>query len=114
MKLRSDSKFDFDAVSCDDTIVATISTSASLTSGGKYGVGKMMKLRSDMLFLTLVEAERRLVVLTEQDVYEKCLAEVAGGRLPPEIEFALAVIPDELRAKVMKARDASSKEVSPK
>lgn len=113
LKLRSGGKFDFDAVSDDDTIVATISTSASITTGGKHGVGKMMKLRSDMLFLLMAEAKRRLVVLTEQDMYAKCLAEVDGGRVPPEIEFALAEIPDELSTRLQKARAASSKEVSP-
>jgi hypothetical protein len=114
VKLRSGGKFDFDAVSSDDEIVATISTSASITSGGKHGVGKMMKIRSDMLFLTMADAKRRLVVLTEKDMFDKCLAEVAGGRVPPEIEFALAEIPDELREKLKKARKASSDEVQPK
>jgi hypothetical protein len=74
VKLRSGGKFDFDAVSSDDEIVATISTSASITSGGKHGVGKMMKIRSDMLFLTMADAKRRLVVLTEKDMFDKCLA----------------------------------------
>ena len=111
VKLRSGGKFDFDAVSSDDTIVATISTSASITSGGKQGVGKMMKIRSDMLFLTMAEAKRRIVVLTEKDMFERCLSEVAGGRVPPEVEFALAVIPDDLRSRLIAAREQSSKEV---
>jgi len=38
----------------------------------------MLKLRSDMLFLTLDEAVRRLIVLTEKDMYELYLKEVAG------------------------------------
>ncbi len=113
VKLRSGGKFDFDAVSADREIVATISTSASITSGGKHGVGKMMKLRSDMLFLTMAGAKRRIVVLTEKDMYARCLAEVERGRVPPEIEFALAAIPDELRARLKKARDSASREVSP-
>jgi len=114
LKLRSGGKFDFDAVCDDDQIVATISTSNSLTSGGKHGVGKLMKLRSDMLFLIMAEAKRRIVVLTEQDMYDRCLAERDGGRVPLEIEFVLAAIPDELRARLKKAKDESSREVSPK
>ena len=114
VKLRSGGYFDFDAVSGDDTIVASISTSASITSGGKNGVGKMMKIRSDMLFLSMIEAKRRIIVLTEKDMFDKCILETNGGRVPPEIEFALAVIPDDLREKLKKARDLSSKEVSPK
>jgi hypothetical protein len=114
LPLRSGGKFDFDAVSADERIIATISTSSSLTSGGKHGVGKMMKLRSDMLFLIMASAERRLVVLTEDDMYRRCLAESEGGRVPPEVEFVLAVIPQELRARLEKAKAMSSAEVSPK
>src|ERR1022692_905424 len=68
LPLRSGGVFDFDAVSEDHSIVATISTSGAKTSGGKHAVGKILKLRSDMLFLTMVEAKRRIVVLTERDM----------------------------------------------
>jgi hypothetical protein len=114
LTLRSGGKFDFDAVCEDDEIVASISTSSSMTSGGKAGAGKLMKLRSDMLFLLMSEATRRIVVLTEKDMYNKCLVEREGGRVPPEIEFALAVIPEDLRLKLIKAKDQSSREVSPR
>lgn len=114
LPLRSGGKFDFDAVSSDEKIIATISTSSSLTSGGKHGIGKMMKLRSDMLFLIMAAAERRIVILTEQDMYKKCLAEAKGGRVPPEVEFVLATIPEELRERLEKAKAKSSAEVSPK
>ena len=113
LKLRSGGMFDFDAVCDEDEIVATISTSSSLTSGGKHGVGKLMKLRSDMLFLLMASAKRRIVVLTEEDMYKRCLAESKSGRVPPEIEFALAAIPDDLREKLVSAKSASSKEVTP-
>lgn len=114
LPLLSGGKFDFDAVSTDEKIIATISTSSSLTSGGKRGVGKMMKLRSDMLFLIMAAAERRLVVLTEQDMYDRCAAEEKAGRVPPEIEFVLAAIPEELRERLEKAKAKASAEVSSK
>jgi hypothetical protein len=47
LPLRSGGVFDFDAVSDDHSIVATISTSGAKTSGGKHAVGKILKLRSD-------------------------------------------------------------------
>src|SRR2546423_8411977 len=95
LPLRSGGVFDFDAVSDDRSIVATISTSGSKTSGGKNAVGKILKLRSDMLFLTMVEPERRIIVLSEQDMCDQCLKEAAGGRVPKEIEFVCAPIPEE-------------------
>ncbi|MGA2063740.1 MAG: hypothetical protein ABSG86_02165 [Thermoguttaceae bacterium] len=111
LALRSGGVFDFDAVSEDHSIVATISTSGSKTSGGKYAVGKMLKLPSDMLFLTLVKnAQKRIIVLTEQDMCDQCNKEAAGGRVPPEIQFVCACIPDDLRARLVVARQKASSE----
>jgi hypothetical protein len=110
LPLRSGGVFDFDAVSEDRSIVATISTSGSKTAGGKHAVGKILKLRSDMLFLTMVNAKRRLIVLTEQDMRHQCEKEATSGRVPPEIEFICATIPDELRARLLAARSKASAE----
>ena len=67
VQLTSGGVFDFDAVSSDKTIIASISTSGSRTASGKYATGKMMKLRSDILFLLMTNAVRRLVILCETD-----------------------------------------------
>lgn len=110
LPLRSGGVFDFDAVSEDRSVVATISTSGSKTSGGKNAAGKILKLRSDMLFLTMVEAKRRLIILTESNMLDQCEKESAGVRVPPEIEFACAEIPDDLRARLVAARLKASGE----
>ncbi len=110
VRIRSGGVFDFDAVSDDCSVVATISTSGAKTSGGKYAVGKILKLRSDMLFLTMVEAKRRIVNLTERDMYDQCLKEGEGKRTPPEIEFAYAEIPEELNSRLIAARRKASEE----
>lgn len=110
LPLRSGGVFDFDAVSEDRTIVATVSTSGSKTSTGKNAVGKLLKLRSDMLFLMLVEAKRKIIILTEQDMCDQCEKELLGGRAPKEIEFACAVIPDQLRVRLNAARMRASNE----
>jgi len=110
LRLRSGGVFDFDAVSADQSIVATISTSGSKTSGGKNAVGKMLKLRSDMLFLTMIDAKRRIVVLTERDMCDQCEKEMQGGRVPPEIEFVCAILPDEIRTRLIAARQKASGE----
>jgi hypothetical protein len=110
LQLRSGGVFDFDAVSEDRSIVATISTSGAKTSGGNYAVGKMLKLRSDMLFLTMVEAKRRIIVLTERDMCDQCEKEFAAGRVPKEIEFVCADIPVNLRERLIKGRERASGE----
>jgi hypothetical protein len=86
LPLRSGGVFDFDAVSEDHSIVATTSTSGARTSSGNHGSGKILTLRSDMLFLTMVEAKRRVIILTEQDMCDQREKEFAGGRVPPEIK----------------------------
>lgn len=106
--------FDFDAVSADRTVIASISTSGGKTASGNYAVGKLMKIRSDMLFLHMAEgAKQRMLVLTEQSMLDVCEKERLAGRTPKGIEFHLADIPSELRAKLVKARAEASKEVTP-
>jgi hypothetical protein len=113
MKLTSGGLFKFDAVDADGQMIASISTSAPKTAGGKPGSGKMHKLRADILFLLLTEAQRRMLILTEQDMYERCLKEKAAGRVPGSIEFFHAPLPDDLVRRIRASREAASKEVSP-
>lgn len=107
-------KYSFDAVSDDKKVVAAISTSGARTSSGKNAVGKMLKIRSDVYFLLLVDAESRIVILTEPDMYELCQKEKQNGRVPQEVEFMLCKIPDDLAEKLKESRRRAASEVSPK
>lgn len=111
--LTSGGYFDFDAVSADRSIAATISTSGAKTASGKHAVGKLLKIRSDMYFLLLANVLRRVVVLTEHDMYELCLKESAGGRVHGDIEFVHVEIPTDLATRLTAARSKASEEVSP-
>jgi len=111
--LESGGEHGFAAVSTDRTIAATICTGGAKTAGGNFASGKVMKLRSDMLFLTMVGASRRLIVLTEDDTYELCLREREAGRVPAGIEFAHVTIPPALQKRLVVARGISSRESSP-
>jgi hypothetical protein len=113
LKLSSGGFFDFDAVSEDKIIAGCISTSGGKTSSGKAAVGKLLKIRSDMLFLHLaVGLTRKLLILTEPDMHQVCLKERSGGRAPLDIEFHHAPIPAELRGRLSLARAAASREVT--
>ncbi|MEI6825896.1 MAG: hypothetical protein WCK54_09905 [Desulfuromonadales bacterium] len=113
LPLVSGGYFDFDAVNADKTIAATISTRGAKTASGKHAVGKLLKIRSDMYFLLLANVQRRIVVLTEPDMYELCQKESAGGRVHSSIEFVHAEIPDDLASRLKTARTKASEEVSP-
>lgn len=113
VSLRPGGVFDFDAVSDDGNVVANISTSGSKTASGKHAVGKMLKVRSDVYFLLLANADRTLMLLTEQDMYDQWLKERENGRVPDAIEFVHVEIPDELDARLRASRSRASREVSP-
>jgi len=63
-----------------------------------------------MLFLSMVEAKRRIIVLTEPDMCQECEKEFASGRVPKEIEFACAEIPNDLRSRLAERRAKASAE----
>ena len=113
LRLNSGGVFDFDAVSTDDSIVVSISTSSASTSGGKGGAGKLQKLRADMLFLNMAEAQKRIIALTERDMYELCEKEKRDGRVPLNIDFVYAKLPENLAIRLMEAKKFASSEVSP-
>lgn len=112
-RLTSGGFFDFDAVSPDGSVVASISTSGAATASGKNGVGKLQKIRADVLFLTLAEADRRIIILTERDMYDRCMQESLAGRLPKCVEFCLVEVPEHLISALKQSRAQASREVSP-
>ena len=52
------------------------------------------------------------MILTELDMHRVCLKEQAGGRVPSDVEFHLANIPADLLNRLLKAREAASREVT--
>lgn len=116
VRLSSGGFFEFDAVSEDNKIVALISTSGARTARGKRASGKLHKIRSDMFFLLLVpNIDRRIVVLTEADMYKFWEKEKESGRVPSSIEFKHAEeIPEKLVSKLTISRGNASREVTSK
>lgn len=113
VRLISGGTFAFDAVSDDIRIVACISTSSARTASDKQGAGKIHKIRSDMLFLLLARAKRRLALFTEPDMATFWRREQTKGRLPKRIEVVLVPLQDVMRVVLRKAQRRSSREVSP-
>jgi hypothetical protein len=111
LQLESGGFFEFDAVSPKGEVVATISTSAAKTANGKLATGAVMKHRSDMLFLLMVPAGRRLLVLTNRTMELYWERQRARGRVPTQIEVLYAELPAELEEKLMGARSRSSAEM---
>lgn len=113
LKLAPGGVFDFDAVSADEKIVASISTSAAHTASGKLAVGKLNKIRSDMLFLLMASCDQRLVILTDETMFQQLQKERSAGRIPTSIEFSHAKILPELQRRLTSSQEAASREVTP-
>ncbi len=113
LQLSSGGFFEFDAVSADRNIVANISTSSARTRSGKLATGKIHKLRGDMLFLLMVQADKRIIVLSEKDMCDYMIKEKDNGRVPMEIEFVHAPIPEDLKKELTAAKKIAAQEVMP-
>ncbi|MBN4052688.1 hypothetical protein JYU07_00225 [Roseiflexus sp. AH-315-K22] len=111
VELSSGALFDFNAVSSDSEIVASISTSALRSAGGKLGAGKMEKIRSDAYFLVLAEVGTKALVFSEKEMYERWITEQEQGRVPSSIDVLWARIPPGLNKRLVAAREIASKEV---
>jgi hypothetical protein len=102
--------FEFDAVSTDGSIVALVKGSSGLTAGGKQPVAKTKDAYTDLLFLSLVQAERRLLVLTDPQ-FHRIFEKVSDGRIPPGVEVLHIPLPRDVQARVDLARHKASREM---
>ena len=67
-----------------------------------------------MNFLLLAEAERRLVVRTEPDMFVQWSREREAGRVVRNSEFVMAQLPADLRKRLEESKKEASEEVQPK
>jgi putative transposase len=99
LALRCGGVFDFDAVGEDRSIVATISTSGAKTASGKLARSKMLKLHSDMLFLTMVEAN--FVQVLRQLRQETGFLLIGWVLMPEHLHFLIKPEPAEATSRFM-------------
>ncbi|MCW5937607.1 MAG: hypothetical protein KIT11_09915 [Fimbriimonadaceae bacterium] len=112
VRLRSGGTYHFSFVSEDGKVVGSVITSRARTASGKLGNEKMNKYRADLYFLLIAEAEQRLMVLTDPEMYELLCAEKAlRGRIPQEIELLFAPLPKHLANRLAKSQKQAADEV---
>jgi len=101
----------FDAVSEDNTIVASIKSHSWLTSSGKSPAGKIGQIYESLYFLSLVDAKTKLLVLTDRATYEGFLVK-SDGKIAKDVEIKLCPLPPELGLRVKKVHQKASQEMS--
>lgn len=114
LKLSWGGFFAFDAVSEDEGVVVSITTSAARTASGNVATAKYQKLKTDALYLLHIAHKcRQVMVFTEACMREYFAAVATAGRFPPSIELMHVELPTDLQAKVVATRVLASKETSP-
>lgn len=99
LTLKSGGQFNFDAVSPDGRIVVSIKSSRGTTRGGKPTTGAIKAAVADLYYLSLVDADRRILVVTDQGFFER-LSHDLQQRIAPGLELKHIQLPPELDGKV--------------
>lgn len=102
----------FDAVSEDNSVVASIKSHSWLTSGGNLPSGKIGQIYESLYFLSLVDAKTKLLILTDREAYEGFLR-VSEGKVAEGIEMKLCPLSQELQLLANKVHQKASQEMSP-
>lgn len=113
LRLTTGGRHEFDAVSADGTIVASIKASSGLTSGGRIPAGKIKDSIAELYYLTLVDAPVRILVLTTP-AFHTLFTRAVEGALPGEIELRLIPLPPDLQKEVDAVVEIASREVAPR
>ncbi|HWM05441.1 MAG TPA: hypothetical protein VNP92_24135 [Actinophytocola sp.] len=111
LRLQPGGEHEFDAVSTDRRIVASIKT-ASAPPNGKHPSAKVVNAIAELYFLSVVRASKRLLVLTSADFHALFLGamnrKIAGG-----IEVVHLPLPTDIEARVAAVQSAASDEIQP-
>jgi hypothetical protein len=109
LELISGGRHKFDVVSVDRTLIGGVKANRA-RDDGTAGTGVIKSLFTELYFLTLVEAEVKLLVLTDPALYRYFLRQ-AKGRIAPGIEVIEFTLPEEIAALLAPAHEASSSEI---
>jgi hypothetical protein len=94
LTLTTGAKHEFDAVSVDRQIVASIKSLSGKTSGGKRPAAKYSTCLAELYFLSLVAAPKRILVLTTPDWHTMFVTYIEG-RQHPGVEIELIKLPPD-------------------
>lgn len=101
----------FDAVSDDNSIIASIKSHSWFTSGGKLPSGKIGQIYQSIYFMNLVEAKTKLMIFTDYETYER-FKEYSNGKLDDNIEIKYIKLSDDLNRICIEIRNAASEEMT--
>jgi hypothetical protein len=112
LRLVTGGQHEFDAVSDDGSIVASIKASSGLTSGGRLPSGKFNDNIAELYFLTLVEAQQRFLILTSPEFYA-LLQRKLKERIAPGLSLLCIPLAEDIQREVDAVVLQASREMRP-
>jgi hypothetical protein len=112
LPLTTGGRHEFDAVAVDGSIVASIKSASGLTARGNVPSGKITDSIAELYFLSLVEAPRRMLMLTTPE-FHQILCKKLEGKVAPGLEIVCEPLPPDVQAKVERVQRNASVEVFP-
>ncbi len=109
LQLTSGGLHCFDTVSTDRSVIAGIKTS-QMRPKGDVGVGTVKSAYTELYFLSLVEAEHKLLVLTDRGFWS-FFTKQSAGRVAPGVEIRHCPLPPDLAVRVAEVWRSASNEI---
>ena len=107
LALRTGGRREFDAVSEDRCVVASVKAHSGATSSGGIPSAKINSALLEIYFLMLVPADERILVLTNPEFFA-IFNRSTKGRVVPEVRVELMPLPLDMQTRV----DAVTKRAS--
>ena len=107
LELRTGGRREFDAVSEDRCVVASVKAHSGTTSSGGNPSAKINSALLEIYFLMLVPADERILVLTNPEFFA-IFNRSTKGRVVPEVRVELMPLPLDMQTRV----DAVTKRAS--
>lgn len=102
---------EFNAVSDDTRVVASIKYSGGRTSSGQSPAAKIQAGIAELYFLSLIDAERKLLILTTPE-FHTLFREHMQDKIASGIDVVHLPLPAELQAQVATVHRIASAEMS--
>jgi hypothetical protein len=109
LPLISNGRHRFDGVSKDRTIVAAIKANAT-RENGKVGVGVIKSVLAELYFLSLVKANKKALVLTNERFF-LLMRERLEGLILPNTEMLFCPLSGEARCAIAEINRACRQEI---
>lgn len=110
LKLTTGGTHKFDAVSYDRSIVAAVKTNEVRPDTKKVGTGPIHAIFHDLYLLSLVEARKKYLVVTDKEFF-KIVEKKTAGKRHTDTEIKYCQLSEEMRKLSTSAHRASRDEI---